>query len=369
MKVITTKSINLRYGEPHRRAQIKGVLYSGFRLDVDPRDGENIDGNNKWYEDRNGDYIWSGGVEIIPETLIADNETINAVHWGIKEMGIDQIWRKNIHGENVNIAVLDSGINREHPDLKEAILQTIDKSNSNNVNDKTGHGSHIAGIIAARKRLSDFQGIAPSCGLFIVKIRHDNSGSISINTAVDGIDWAITNTDAKIINLSLMFYAFSAELENKIKEANERGIIVLAAANGLSDGSISYPASLDTCISVGAAELSENRMILNVDSEPIINNTDIIAPGTGVWSTGHKGNFYRIDNGTSMATAFVSGVVALMIQRLKQKNITYNPGKIKEILYSTARDINNADGKTYPGKLIDPNAIITQIDQLPRLIT
>ena len=363
MKVITTKSVNLRYGEPHRRAPVKGILHEDFQLEVEPVDGENINGNNKWYIDKNGDFIWSGGTKTIPEIVTPENIAVNAVHWGIYKMTVDKLWTENIVGNNIHIAVLDSGINLHHPDLKHAVIKVVDKSSSGNTEDKTGHGSHVAGTIAARRRQSDFQGVAPSSKLNVVKIRHDNAG-LKIDATADGIDWVLKETESKIINLSLKFFTSSSKLEQQIAKARAKNVILVAAADGISEGTISFPARLPQCISVGAANWDDEKMILDADSETIIEHTDIIAPGINIWSTSNTGNSYRIESGTSMATAFVSGIIALMIQHLEDRNIPYNPDKIMEIIKSTASDIQNKDGKIFSEKLINPQAIINRIDHL-----
>ncbi len=363
MKITTTQKLNLRYKDPNRTARIKGVINPDFEIEVEPVTGERIDGNDVWYKDRNGDYIWSGGTKAIPERVTPENISVNAVHWGIDKMTVDKLWTENIVGNNVHIAVLDSGINLHHPDLKHAVIQAIDKSNSGNTEDKTGHGSHIAGTIAARRRQSDFQGVAPSSKLNIVKIRHDNAG-LKIDAAANGIDWVIKETESKIINLSLKFFTSSSKLEQQVAKAGAQNVILVAAADGISEDKISFPARLVQCISVGAAKWDDEKMILDADSETIIEQTDIIAPGINIWSTGNTGNSYRLESGTSMATAFVSGIIALMIQHLEDRNIPYNRDKIIEIIKSTASDIQNRDGKIFSEKLINPQAIINRIDHL-----
>ena len=368
MKIRTNKNVYIRFGKPSRDTPVKGILYEGFVLDVDPVEGENIDGNDRWYKDKNGDYIWSGATTIVPETDSPTMDNKNIVHWGITKLGIDQILNLGITGRNVNVAVFDSGVNNNHDDLKEAIASSIDLSNSNNTIDKTGHGSHVTGIIGARKKHSNFHGVATSCSITSFKVLHDNVG-IKINAIIDGISRLISGDAlvSHIINMSLEFFISEEKaiiIDNKMKEAFDKGIIITSAANGTSEENISYPAKSQYTITVGSALLKDNRILLSEESKPVINQIDIVAPGINIWSTGNEGNKYKLESGSSMAAAFITGIIALMIDAFSQKNIPYTPAKIKNIIQSTASNIQDTEGNNYPGKLVNPLSIIEHIRKL-----
>ena len=236
-------------------------------------------------------------------TTFADE--INA-QWGISYLSFEYFWPVVIERPSVVVAVLDTGIDVDHPDLKDKVIQSVNFSKSPTSDDVFGHGTHIAGIIAANLDNTGMAGIAPNSRLLNVKIADDN-GICDVNAVAKGIEWAVNN-GAQIINLSLQLSNNSLELDKAIEYAKEKGVIVVAAAGNNLYNQISYPAYYDSTISVTALT-SDNKLA------PLANIADWVdfaMPGYKIYSTLPDGN-YGYKTGTSFATAHMSGLVALII--------------------------------------------------------
>ncbi|MGD9118655.1 MAG: S8 family serine peptidase [Dehalococcoidia bacterium] len=204
----------------------------------------------------------------------------------------------------VIVAVLDTGIDSEHEDLINTVINEVNLTESPVTTDIHGHGTHIAGIIAADVDNGlGIEGIAPDCLLLNVKVA-DDKGGCHASDLVEGIIWSV-NHGADIINISIQIEEYSSALEEAVDYAWNSGVAVIAAAgNDGSDVSV-YPAGYDNCISVTALKNE-------TDMAPLANFGDWIdaaAPGYRVYST-LPGNTYGYKHGTSFAAAFVTGIAA-----------------------------------------------------------
>ncbi len=230
--------------------------------------------------------------------------------WGLELLNIPSLWRQS-KGEGVRVAVLDTGAALTHPDLKNAILSAKDFTGSRaGPSDIIGHGSHVAGIIAARENSSGVIGIAPLCQLLIGKVLGD-SGAGSAPWIAKGIYWAIEKK-AHIISMSLGSPVEIPLIHEAIKEAIKAGIFIVAAAGneGPTIDTIGYPAKWPEVISVGS--IDRRRQISSFSSRG--DRVDICAPGDQILSCYPPTGLAKL-SGTSMAAPFVSGVVALKISR------------------------------------------------------
>lgn len=278
------------------------------------------------------------------------------VDWGLALLGVPDQWTKT-QGLGARVAVLDTGCDLNHPDLKNAIVASKDFTGSPfGVTDGQGHGTHCAGIIAARKDGTGVVGVAPECSLLVGKVLGDD-GSGRSRWIVAGIDWAIAQ-GAEIISMSLGSAQPDPGIRAAIDRAVSKGILVICAAG--NDGrpdSVNYPARW----ALAVAAFDKNRQLAPFSSQGP--EVDIAAPGVSISSTFplNRGGFATL-SGTSMATPFVAGVVALAVasRRAIGAMPILNEAGLKTLLQNTAtdagppgKDVGFGWGLIDPAKLID----------------
>ena len=252
------------------------------------------------------------------------------IDWGLKSINVPNAWKKT-KGEGVKIAMIDTGADIRHPDIKDKVSSTFNMIDRNyDVTDGLGHGTHVAGLLVGERT-----GVAPLSELHVVKVLKDD-GTGSIGDVMDGINHSI-NIGADVLNISLgIQYGIPLILKQKIIQAYEAGItIVCAVGNDGIDYPSRYPASMDEVISVGGVD--ESLSLSNFTNR----GYDVLAPSVGVIST-YKDNGYAKLSGTSMASPLVAGAIALWISYNRSKGIHLKPYEI----------INSLDG------LIDLNKLI-----------
>ncbi len=221
-------------------------------------------------------------------------------------------------GSGVKIAILDSGIDPNHPDLSSKIASQKDFIGTG-IDDQYGHGTHVAGLAAASTNNSiGISGTCPDCRLIIGKVLNDN-GSGPDSIIIQGIIWA-SDQSAKVINMSFTGISNSTAKQDAIDYAWNKGIVLVAAAGNNSDTNKTYPAANNRVIAVAATD--NNDQIASFSNYGTW--VDIAAPGKAIYSSlpTHAYNMrlnspnlllnYDYLNGTSMASPMVSGVVALI---------------------------------------------------------
>ena len=219
-----------------------------------------------------------------------------SMDWGIRMLGIPNFWRYT-KGAGINVAVLDTGVDTRHRDLMANVKAAKDFTGSKvGVHDVSGHGTHCAGIIAARDNSFGVVGVSPQANLFIGKVL-DDDGFGSERTIVDGINWAIRKK-ANIISMSFGSPYPSTEILHAIRTAIEQNIIVICAAGneGPYMDSVGYPAQFDEVIAVGAVD----SQLKVTDFSSRGNAVDIVAPGNNILST-YPPNGTAVLSCTSMA--------------------------------------------------------------------
>jgi len=208
--------------------------------------------------------------------------------------------------QEIIVAVLDSGIDLAHEDLAGKIVESVNFTGSKTEYDLQGHGTHIAGILAANvNNRIGIAGAAPNAKLLNVKVVEDN-GMVWPSNVAKGIVWAVDH-GARVINMSFVTPTGSDKLAAAVKYAAERGVIMVAAG-GNHVKSLTYPAAYPEVIAVAA---------LNPDSTPWYGSSgnariNAYAPGVEIYSS-VPGNRYEYKSGSSMATAYVSAVAALTL--------------------------------------------------------
>ena len=283
--------------------------------------------------------------------------------WGVDYIDAEKVWPLGLTGfvdvngdgdSEIEVAVIDTGIDTDHPDLASNIKWGVAVSHgriSNNYNDKNGHGTHVSGTIAALDNNIGVVGVAPSVEIYMIKAL-GNSGSgtwsdliIAIDLAVKGPDGVIDSDgdgvivgdpedDApEVISMSLGGGSPPPELHDMIIQAYNYGITIVAAAGNEGASQPSYPAAYPEVIAVGAIDSNGNV--------PSWSNRlpEVSAPGVDILST-YPDDTYNTLSGTSMATPHVAGTVALMqAARLANGLPLLPPGTENDTGTSTVRGI------------------------------
>jgi len=228
------------------------------------------------------------------------------IPWGVNHIKAPHAWKRSLGG-TVQIGVIDTGIDPTHPDLKLSVYRGINLLAPGMLPmDDNGHGTHIAGIIAASSSRQGILGVAPQASIHAVKA-FDRMGSAFVSDIIAGINWCVVN-QMNIINMSFGMRTYSRALEGAIRNAYKAGIIIVASCgNEGKRASIDYPARFPQVVSVGAVTRNGKVAAFSNKGKRI----DIYAPGEKIFSCWLGGKYNEL-SGTSMATAHVSGVVALM---------------------------------------------------------
>lgn len=260
-------------------------------------------------------------LRLIPYQVNEVVEVVSEVPEGIKMIGAPKIWEKS-KGKGITVAILDTGCNITHPDLSERIIGGRNFTDDDNGNpdlytDYNGHGTHVAGTIAAVQNHNGVIGVAPEAGLLILKVL-DKNGSGQYDWIINGINYAVEQKVA-IISMSLGGPEDVPELHQAIQNAIANQILVVCAAGNEGDGQessdeFSYPGSYNEVISVGAINLQRRSSEFSNSN----NEVDLVAPGEEILSTYINGKYARL-SGTSMATPHISGALAL-IKDVANKN-------------------------------------------------
>ena len=233
--------------------------------------------------------------------------------YGFEKIDALDAWDVVTGTPEIIIAVIDSGVKLDHPEFAGRLVAGYDYINRDDeADDDSGHGTHVAGIIAAG--LDNGEGVAgvcPNCRLMPVKVLNENNlGSWS--QLAQGILFAVDH-GARIINLSLGASTPSGTLASAVDYAIESGVIVIAAAGNYASDAPFYPAALEGVIAVGATTSKDTRWAKSDFGDYV----DVTAPGELIYSTYHNLNNiyhgYTYMSGTSMATPFVSGVAGLVL--------------------------------------------------------
>ncbi|RNF39987.1 S8 family peptidase [Planococcus salinus] len=246
-------------------------------------------------------------------------------------------------GKGVRVAVLDTGIDTDHPDLKikGGVCTAAVCSQGVSYDDNFGHGTHVAGILAAQKNNSGIMGVAPGVDLFAIKAMNEK-GAGSTAQITKGVEWAIQN-DIDILNLSISISVNDRPLELMLQKAYEQGMLIVSAAGNegslVEGNSITYPGKFSSVIAVGAV----NANLTKEQNSSIGAELEMVAPGTQIYSTYPKEldewddrqDGYRKMTGTSMAAPHVTGVLALYQEQY--------PGlsnkKLRTYIQNTAKDL------------------------------
>ncbi len=235
------------------------------------------------------------------------------VPWGIERIGSRLVNAMGNTGKGIKIGILDTGIDYDHPDLSKNYkggYNFID--NNTDAKDHNGHGTHVAGIIAALDNDIGIVGVAPDAYIYSVRILdYAATGTASDITA--GLEWCLLN-NMQIVNMSLGACEDSISVKRVIDILYDQGILLIAAAgnsgNGMGTGdNVDNPARYNSVTAVGATDINDNRASFSSTGPKL----EISAPGKDIYSL-LPGNKYASLSGTSMASPHVAGVAALIMK-------------------------------------------------------
>ena len=272
---------------------------------------------------------------IEPDNIVKASAT-TLTNWGVGDINAPVSWQSGLTGKGVNIAIIDTGAG-PHSDLVIAGgTNVISGAATTSFSDDNGHGTHVSGIIAAQGLNGGVEGVAPEASIYAVKALN-STGSGYTSDIIAGIDWAITNK-MNIISMSLGSSQSDASLQSAVDTAYSDGLLVVAAAG--NDGKASgigtnteYPANYSSVIAVGAVDSNNNRASFSSTGSKV----EVSAPGVNVEST-YLNNGYEAMSGTSMATPFVAGDLAL----LKQEYPNDTNIQLRQLLDTSIKDLGLA---------------------------
>lgn len=265
--------------------------------------------------------------------------------------------------KKVKIAVIDSGIDSGHPDLKGKILKAVNIVDPMKKQVKMAHGTHVSGIIAANlNNTIGGHGIYPNAEILSYDV---------FNGAQTANDFDIANAvlqaikdGAKVINMSLGGYGNSSLVADAINKAYAKGITIIAAAGNDNSNIGFYPAALEHVISVGSTNKNGTRSSFSNYGSSL----DVVAPGENIYSTSYninRGSSFQFMSGTSMASPVTAGTAALLVS----KHSKISPDQIEYILQHTSKD-KGASGydPKYGAGLIQPaSAVAFDLSKIPAL--
>lgn len=327
------------------------------------------------------------------ELNVLINDPNMSEKWGLKLTNSKAAWNLTKGSKDIIVAVIDTGIDIKHEDLKDNLWvnkgesgrdsKGRDKSrngidddkngyvddvhgwsftsNDNNLTDNHGHGTHISGILGAvGGNGKGISGVSPNVSIMSLKYYDPMSpGNNNLEFTIKSIHYAVEN-GARIINYSGGGLEFSKEEKAAIEKAQKKGILFVAAAGNErsnSDKSKYYPADYELSNIISVTAIDTNKNVLPSSNYGVV-TVDIAAPGKDIYSTWPKGR-YRYMTGTSQATAFVSGVAALLMAH----NSDFDAIQVAKYIKKTGDVIDSLKGKTRYKRQLNSYRALSILDQ------
>lgn len=262
--------------------------------------------------------------------------------WGIDRVNADVVW-PTYTGDPVKVAVVDTGIDVKHPDLIDNLKGGVSAVGyTRSYADDNGHGTHVAGTVAAVDNTLGVVGVAHKADLYAVKVL-DRRGSGYLSDIITGLDWSIAN-EMHVVNMSLGTSSYSSLFDAAVQRTIASGIVVVAAAgnSGVGFDTVNYPAKFAGVIAVSATD-SADKIASFSSRGPAV---DLAAPGVSIYSTYYKSSYSTL-SGTSMASPHVAGAAALVLTSPiggddLDGDGTWDPAEVERRLKRKAQDLGAA---------------------------
>ncbi len=292
------------------------------------------------------------------ESFIPDDPRFDEQAWA-QTVNLPEAWTVSAGDPDVVVAVIDSGIRSDHPDMQGQLVEGLNYMDDREVNphdteDRIGHGTQVAGIIAAAG--NNGEGIAGSAmNVKLMPMRVGDNGGARISRISEAVQDSV-DRGADVINLSLGSETPSATLENRLQYAVDNGVVPVAATGNEAD-KVSFPGSYNTTIAVGASTLDGSDM---TSFSSRVSVTDLAAPGVGVLTTTYNAaqgmTGYTTVQGTSFSTPIVTGTAAI----IASVNPDLDVHQMRALLQDTSQK-TFAEGVTGTGAgLLDANAAVRE---------
>ncbi|MEH1872430.1 S8 family peptidase [Nostoc sp.] len=339
------------------------------------------------YNSTNGYGLINGAAAVaraIGQNTFADVPDLGGNNWGADLVKAPEVWAKGYTGKGVVVAVVDTGVDYNHEDLKDNIWTNPKEiadngkdndgngyandihgwnfvDNNNNVLDDNGHGTHVSGTIAGENNSYGVTGIAYDAKIMPVKVL-DDSGSGSYTSIAKGIHYAVDN-GANVINLSLGGPYSNRTLESAIDYASSKGVIVVMAAGNDGDSSPDYPARYASKSGIAVGAVDKNNNLADFSNRSGTNEISYVtAPGVNIYSS-VPNNQYATYSGTSMAAPHVAGIVALMLSA----NHNLTDAQVRQIVAETAGNSTQTTNSSNSPNISNVSSLASQA--MSRMVT
>ncbi|MBI4857254.1 MAG: S8 family serine peptidase [Acetobacterium woodii] len=285
------------------------------------------------------------------QTSALPNDPALSTAWQFERVGADETWNKVNNAQTVVVAVIDTGMNTQHPDLKDNVVTGYDfVEGTTNMVDLSGHGTLVSGCVAAVANNGiGIAGIAGAANIKVAPYRvgglSDGDKNLDVGYICAALYEAAGRSDVKVINMSFGGYMVSAALRTAVENAAAAGkVIVAAAGNEGADanysGELAIPASYNNVISVGATD-NTNKIAYFSQHNSLV---DLCAPGMKIYSTSHDGT-YEVTSGTSFSSPITAGACAVLMAA--DPNMTST--EVETLLEETALDFGAKGRDDYYG--------------------
>jgi subtilisin family serine protease len=359
---------------------IAGVVLEGFSFigdEVSPSEIPNP-APGKWYRDRDGYFYWGGGLLIIDEFIAPPIEPVSKdlteeitgnKDWGFIDFKIGELW-KHSKGENIKVAILDSGLNFNLGDFKNKTNITYFNADTNSTNqvdcldnDQTGHGTNCTAMLCAQG--DSLLGVAPEVSLFVIRITNAN-GDRTFPAVLNGLSRAI-DLQCDVISMSFSYSKNAGnaiqleEMNTLMERAVSLDLTVVAAVGDSGDLPFpvdDFPASFPDCLSIGGIDKSRKRSRYSTMSTFL----DLMGPGEDLIAVAHPN---KPVSGTSFSTPFVAGIIALLKSIARAQGKVLTTSQLNDLLKRSAdRNISNYNVLEHGFGIIDPVAALKLIQSL-----
>jgi len=303
------------------------------------------------------------------ETAIGTDDKYGDHLWGMEAINAPAAWEITTGSEDVVVAVIDTGVQADHPDLADKVLEGFDVfENNSNTDDWQSHGTHVAGTIAGiGNNQGGVAGVSWQSPVLPIRVFSPEGYPTYVYETARGVmwltEWARSNPDKRIVaNLSLGGSFFSNISEKAYDLAIDEGIVFVVSMGNSARREYQYPAAYDGVIAVGAMDEKYEAARFSTSGSWI----SVTAPGVNIVST-EPGSSYGRKSGTSMSAPHVTGVAALMLS----ENPELTPGEVKAILEATANNLwTEGFDERYGHGLVDAEAALLfdgEIENLHRI--
>ncbi|MFD8707207.1 type VII secretion-associated serine protease mycosin [Kitasatospora sp. NPDC059648] len=296
---------------------------------------------------------------------------VQTVPWSLQRLLLDELWQGGATtGKDVSVAVIDTGVDDKNPQLAGKVEAgtslLFDKQNNKLVdgpstNDTVGHGTKVAGIIAAsRSDRTGFVGLAPDAKIYAIR-QNDSEGNGDVSTLAKAINEAADH--ARVINISqdvrgagdAQFGGY-ADLKAAIERAEQKRVVVVASSGNDGKEGDTYPGAFPTVLSVGASDRNNERAPFSQYGSFV----KVAAPGVEMLST-VPGGGQCVDNGTSFAAPYVAGLAALLVGA----HPDWTPAQVRAWIEQTAQRTERGPNEFIGWGVVDPVKAVTKAPKSP----